>query len=160
MHFLANSLFLPLILSCKVVSLIPSHPGCQPEPWFFPILHCSNWVRSAAVQCQFTIFTTVISSPSSVPPRCLDPSYFSPACSRSPASQFFCPCSPFHRGDSKARTWTLCCWRASRTAIGFRKRLGLCSSACLFLLFSFSHFSRCPRPSPPGSFPRSLLGSV
>ena len=85
---------------------------------------------------------------------------FTPERSQSSASQFFCPSSPFHRDDSKARTGTLSCWRCSRTAIGFRKRLGLCSVACLSLLFFFSHFSRCSQPFPPGSFPLSLQGSV
>lgn len=138
----ANSPFLPLILSCKVVSLILSHPSGQPESWLFPILRCSptpstnpTGSRVLQVNVHLLVFTNVFASLSSMPPRCLDPSYFSPERSQSPASQFFCPSSPFHRDDSKARTGTLSCWRCSRTAIGFRKRLGLCSIACLFLLF-------------------------
>ena len=161
-----NSPFLPLILSCKVVSFIPSQSG-QPESWLFPILHCSptpstnpTGSRVLQINVHLLFFTSVFSSLSSMPPQCLDPSYFSPECLQSPASQFFCPSSPFHRDDSKARTGALSCWRSSRTAIGFRKRLGLCSSACLFLLFSFSHFSRCPQPSPRGLFPLFLQGSV
>ena len=167
MDFLCNSPFLPLILSCKVVSLILSHPSGQPESWLFPILRCSptpstnpTGSRVLQVNVHLLVFTNVFASLSSMPPQCLDPSYFSPERSQSSVSQFFCPSSPFHRDDSKARTGTLSCWRCSRTAIGFRKRLGLCSVACLSLLFFFSHFSRCSQPFPPGSFPLSLQGSV
>lgn len=146
----ANSPFLPLILSCKVVSLILSHPSGQPESWLFPILRCSTTplptqLDHECCRCVHCWFSRMFLPPChSMPPRCLDPSYFSPERSQSLRASFSCPSSPFHRDDSKARTGTLFLLKMLKNCHRLQEKAWLCSIACLFLLFFFSHFPDIP----------------
>lgn len=73
------------------------------------------------------------------------------------ASQFFCPSSPFHRDDSKARTGPFLAEDAQELPYSFREKAWFVFYCLpISLVFSlFSIFSRYSQPSPPGSFPLS-----